>query len=104
MHPSRREFLEFLGGTAALAALPSGAFAVPSVKGLAPSAKDELGVAPGFSFDVILRQGDLLNKKGDRFGDHNDFTAFFPTGKNEGVLWVNHEAFTPLFISGYVKG
>ncbi len=105
MHPSRREFLEFLGGSAAFLSLPATAWAAPSVlKGLTPTMKDELGVAAGFSFDVILRQGDLMNKKGDRFGDHNDYTAFFPTGKDEGVLWVNHELYTPLFISGYVKG
>ncbi len=105
MHPSRREFLEFLGGSAATLSLPGIAWAAPkALTGLLPSTKDELGIAPGFKVDVILRQGDLLNKKGDRFGDHNDYTAFFPTGKDEGVLWVNHELFTPLFISGRLHG
>ena len=43
----------------------------------------------------------------DRFGFNNDFTCFIPIKKNisnDGLLWVNHEYSSRLFVSNYSMG
>jgi hypothetical protein len=101
---SRRELLEFLGitGLAAYGLSPLHALAAKSVpfKALAPSGADSFTVAEGFKFNIIASWGDPLNKAGDQFGFNNDYTAFIPLGKDDGLLWVNHENTNPLFVSG----
>jgi len=115
----RREFLNFLG----VASLSFGTFsscktaAVNAVAppnktpnfydrahtlSLNPSTKDDLLLAQGLSYEVILSYGDKINLAGDEFGSHNDFLAFAPLNDNhtEGVLWVNHEYHHTLFVHG----
>lgn len=120
---SRRQFLKFLGRTglalsagSVIALLPScseeeqaaqqGAAALPGFtpKALQPSLKDDLLLAEGFEYDVLVSWGDALSEQ-EQFGFNNDFTAFIPLEKeNEGILWVNHEYTHPLFVSGHQKG
>ncbi|WP_100405892.1 PhoX family protein [Bacillus solitudinis] len=71
-----------------------------------PSTKDELILPKGYKYDVIAAYGDKINKKGDTFGFNNDFTMFFPiNGSNErGLLWVNHEYSSELFVHGKKQG
>ncbi len=78
------------------------------LKGISPSGADDLLLAPGLSYSILLKRGDMLNEH-EHFGDCADFTAFFPLEKNnpnDGLLWVNHEYFLPLFVTGksVVKG
>jgi uncharacterized protein len=72
---------------------------------IAPSAADALEVAPGFRADVLISWGDVFRGKGRRayrYGFNNDFLAFFPLkGKNEGLLFVNHEYPDPFYLHGY---
>lgn len=124
---TRREFLEFLGQSAAAASLASaipflsacssaakstGSTAGSATAGtlpfipLAPSTEDKLLLPEGFHYDVVLKWGDRLNEKGDLFGTHNDYLCFLPLNKEgtDGMLWVNHEYLQPLFVSGWTKG
>ncbi len=55
--------------------------------------KDDLVVPEGFTYEVIASWGDPLGDS--RVGYNNDYLAFIPTGKNEGLLGVNFE-----YISG----
>ena len=111
----RRTFLEFLGkGAVAFSATPTllankfrtrvrSNAALPFVKGIKPSAKDELKLAKGLNYHIIASWGDSINEK-DTFGYNNDFTAFIPlddSNPDEGLLWVNHEYVDPIFVSGY---
>ena len=114
---NRRTFLEFLGkGTVGLVVVPSLAYGCnndePTAKHgqkpkkfpftpISPSLDDELILADGFDFEVLIKWGDKINQS-DYFGFNNDFTMFIPFENNmeEGYLWVNHEYTDSLFISG----
>ncbi len=100
---TRRELLHFFGRIAgagsALSLLPglgmarnitSGDQDIPHIK---PSSADELILAEGLDYEVLLSWGDSINGKGDRFGFNNDYLAFLPFEDKEldGLLWVNHE-------------
>lgn len=67
-----------------------------------PTTKDEVVLPKGYKYDVIAAYGDVINKKGEKFGFNNDFTMYLPiNGSNErGLLWVNHEYSSDLFVSG----
>lgn len=117
---SRREFLEFLGKSAAAASLLTlspllnscstfetqrhTARALPFTP-IAPSKEDQLKLANGFTFKRLLSWGDPINQT-ESFGTNNDYLAFFPlnTEGTDGILWVNHEGLLPLFISGAHRG
>lgn len=114
----RREFLAFLGATGiGLHALSSQAATdilsaekthpwakILASRGMHPSTKDDLLLADGLSYEVLLSYDDLLNEQGDKFGAHCDFLAFRPLNEehSEGILWVNHEYFHQLFIHGSI--
>lgn len=108
---NRRGFLEFLGHAGALGVAASIApryslaKMLPTRKfhGIAPSSADELVLAKGLKAQILIQWGEALDALGDlRFGFNNDFTAFVPFAGNpaEGVLWVNHEYASPLFLHG----
>ncbi|WP_298426270.1 alkaline phosphatase PhoX [uncultured Kordia sp.] len=68
-----------------------------------PSDKDDLLLANGLNYKVIIKWGDKINLT-DTFGYNNDFTCFIPLDEKnpkDGLLWVNHEYVNPLFVSGY---
>ncbi len=74
-----------------------------SLEGLLPSNKDDLLLTKGLNYHTIIKWGDRINDK-DTFGFNNDFTCFIPFDKNnpyDGLLWVNHEYVTSLFVSGF---
>lgn len=112
---SRRRFLEFLcqgavaaAGTSAVGSLLSACVAAPArpgggvLKGIAPSSEDALLLAEGLGYSILFKRGDPINVN-ERFGDCNDFTAFVPLDPaqhSDGLLWVNHEFFMPVFVSG----
>ena len=107
-HWSRREFLSFMGRTAGATAvaLPviscSGADPDPALAGIspvAPGTDDEVVLADGLGYDLLVSWPEQINGKGERFGFNNDYTAFFPIDGNphDGLLWVNHEE----VLSGY---
>ncbi|MCB9642512.1 MAG: DUF839 domain-containing protein [Myxococcales bacterium] len=107
---SRREFLQFLGRGALALSLMGGGEALaaketPPFASLAPSAGDQLRLADGFQSHIILRWKQALNRKGDLFGFNNDFTCFLPIwGDHDGLLWVNHESTSPIFVGGWAPG
>lgn len=70
-------------------------------KPIDPTAKDDLVLPRGYKYDVVAAYGDVINKKGDTFGFNNDFTLYFPIDKDKrGLLWVNHEYSSDLFVHG----
>lgn len=114
MEVSRRKFLSFMGRGAAVATLaPSAVLAACQGKALAqsfslqpvqPSLADDLQLAEGFSYQLLITRGMPINADGSlTFGDNNDYLALLPDADNpkKGMLWVNHEALTPFLISGY---
>lgn len=73
------------------------------VKGLAPTDKDDMVLAEGLDYHIVIKWGDKISDK-DHFGFNNDFTCYIPLDKNtpnDGLLWVNHEYTNPLFVSDF---
>lgn len=114
----RRRFLEFIGvGLSGALLLASGKMPAGKKKQelgagkvpvwLRPTSKDDFIVADGFSFRTLVSWGDKISRKGAKFGTNNDFLAFFSMRDDHGPaarLFVNHEAFDPLFVSGIKPG
>ena len=71
---------------------------------LKPTDKDDLVLAPGFQYKTLISWGEKINDQ-DFFGYNNDFTCFIPLKNrdDEGLLWVNHEYPSELYVSGYNK-
>ena len=113
----RRRFLEFLGkGVVTTSLLPpfisscnrsasERLFEIKSmIKGIAPTSEDNLVLANGLNYEVLLTYGQKISEK-DTFGSDNDYIAFLPgANDNEGTLWVNHESVVQFFVSGYNGG
>lgn len=98
----RRQFLQFLGVSGVLATLPGCSTSlVPQKKleGLPPSLEDELQTISGLDAKVFMRWGDKINAT-QKFGYNNDFIALHELGKDNAIMWVNHEYVNPLFING----
>ena len=110
----RRKFLEFIGFISVGGAITglagcnsstqtTNTTEIPTFKltGLKASMKDELLLAEGFDSEVLIRFGDRITD-GESFGFNNDYIAFLPDEDNpdSGILWVNHEAVDPKFVSG----
>lgn len=108
MSLSRRQFLEFLGVSvsAAFATQLTGCSSLEkwisgsAFKSLAPTDKDDLILADGFSYKKLISWGDVINKQGETFGFNNDYLAVLPLKGSSSFLWVNHEYVDPLFMSG----
>ena len=121
---NRRSFLHFLGRAGLIAAgstaftpvlnafntklkqnspiLKTGKF---PIKGILPKSKDEIVLAEGLSWQMLIKWQDPISAK-DTFGFNNDYLAYLPFDQknpNEGYLWVNHEYPDPLFISGFPR-
>ncbi|MBK7445420.1 MAG: PhoX family phosphatase [Ignavibacteria bacterium] len=120
---SRRKMLKDAGKASAFLAvssvLPSEFFNIPFLKEkinnssdiffkpIVPSDEDKFIIPEGFSYNVIRKWGDRISASED-FGYNNDYTAYLPIdflegGNNseDGLLVVNHEFPSPLFINGY---
>lgn len=114
---SRRDFLRFLGRSSSSIALVGGLGSTlgcsvldslfSTVKkgpfnALPPSSSDQIQLVPGFQSQTLVSWGDSIGKD-LLFGDCCDFTAFLPIAgrSDQAFLWVNHEFFIPLFVSGH---
>ena len=77
----------------------SGSNRASAFAGVPPGTDDEVVLAGGLEYELLVSWGDPINGRGDRFGFNNDYTAFFPIDGNphDGLLWVNHEE----VLSGY---
>lgn len=74
-----------------------------TLEGLAATDKDDLLLAKGLDYHLVIKWGDKINTE-DTFGFNNDFTCFIPLDDNnpkDGLLWVNHEYINPLFVSDF---
>jgi secreted PhoX family phosphatase len=129
---NRRDFLQFLGyATVVAAATPlltglsgcqssgettSKTEATPApvvdnsplypIQGIKPSLEDKLELAANLSYTVLARWGEKISEK-DTFGSHCDYLAYVPLTESnidEGLLWVNHEYLSSLFVSGFAEG
>ncbi|MEL7003997.1 MAG: alkaline phosphatase PhoX, partial [Bacteroidota bacterium] len=124
---NRRKFISFLGkaGISAVAIPPfltsCGNTSTPSetfkgvdatslqqlgnmvLEGLTASDQDDLLLTKGLDYHTIIKWGDAITDN-DTFGFNNDFTCFIPFDQDDpkdGLLWVNHEYVSPLFVSGF---
>lgn len=105
---NRRDFLQFLGVSGVMATLPVSAardikvlpFSVSEF--VSPSLEDNLLTADGLNYRILMKWGESISKT-EKFGFNNDFINFHSTGKNRGLLWVNHEYVSPTFIKGYTR-
>jgi len=104
----RRSFIEFLawssllGGSGILtscAKLSSKTFAAENF--LTANDIDDLYLARGLDFSFLIKESAVINNKGEKFGANSDFIAVIPISDSESYLWVNHESFHPLFVSGW---
>lgn len=78
-------------------------------KSIVPSSEDNLILPEGFEYTIIRKWGDKVSET-ENFGYNNDFVAYMPIdllsgGNNseDGLLAVNHEYPSPLFINGYTE-
>lgn len=120
---NRRTFIEFLGkGTLGVIAVPSALYGCVNseddehknnqqtlrkkfkIAGISPTEIDELVLADGLKYTLLLSWGDPISSK-DSFGFNNDFIQYIPLkGKSdEALLWVNHEYISRRFVSGEVE-
>ena len=103
---NRRDFLNFLGkGVFVTSFSPAVLKAMGNITsqssklGIAPSRLDEVILAPGLEYEILISWGDKISAK-DKFGFNNDYIGFVQgSKKSEGFLWVNHEYVHPLFFS-----
>src|SRR5688572_4995928 len=96
---SRRNFLRGMSavgaGAAAAAVLPAGVLsaATPALAAAAsaaaqnmglsfvptePSSADDIILPEGFSYQVVIKRGDVFTKDGKTFGDNADWTGWYP--------------------------
>ncbi len=107
---SRRDFIKFMAQAGVVSAGLSSATACQlnpkstllPFQPLPPTAYDNLSLAKGFRWSILLKELDPINST-QVFGSNNDYTQFIPLANkpDEGILWVNHESTLTLFTSGY---
>lgn len=105
---SRRDFLKFMGlGAIELAAITQFGCSSKNTKqtaltGIAPSSKDDLLVAKGLKYDILLKWGDEFSTPNKlNFGFNNDFISILPINNNSAYMMVNHEYPIPTILSDY---
>lgn len=104
MNHTRRGFLKFLGLGFLGSCIPvSSTKSNLPFKPVLPSLKDDLLIAEGFDYDILIAYGDQINQKGDTFGFNNDYTASIPINEMEAFFWVNHEYTHDLFVTNLVN-
>jgi hypothetical protein len=76
-----------------------------------PSTMDDVVLPEGFTYQVVIKRGDVFTPDGRIFGDNCDWIGFFPidaleggNSQTEGILAVNLEYFNTMFVSGYTEG
>ena len=53
------------------------------IRPVAPGTDDEVVLADGLEYEILVSWKDPINRAGDRFGFNNDYTAFFPIDGNQ---------------------
>lgn len=99
---NRRDFLQFLGAASMSSLLPLSFTSCEDqklIKGPFPSFKDDLVLAHGLKYNILISWGDKISAT-DTFGFNNDYLEWVELSPTELILWVNHEYPNPLFISG----
>jgi uncharacterized protein len=98
MKLSRRDFLKFLGiTTVAISSCDRdqlGNLVSPNTAlkySVTPKTIDDIVLPESYSYKIISSWKDPINDE-EFFGTHNDYTAFFKTSSQKGLLWVNHES------------
>ena len=63
---------------------------IPNIQ---PSSEDEVKLADGLDYRMLISWGDKINEFGDKFGFNNDYLDFVRVNDNvsDYLLWVNHE-------------
>ncbi|MDW3192368.1 MAG: DUF839 domain-containing protein [Cytophagales bacterium] len=106
---NRRSFIEFLGkGMVAAPVLTSllssctsgGEYLTEAITGISSSARDEVVLADGLQYDLLVKWGDPITASMN-FGYNNDYIAFLKDSKRSGLLWVNHESVNPVLDPEY---
>ena len=71
-------------------------------KPIEPSDADDIVLPKGYKYEVVAAYGDKINEAGDTFGFNCDFTQYLPINgsSNHGLLWVNHEYSSDVFVTG----
>lgn len=71
------------------------------------SSEDEFILPEGFSYNIIRMWGDKINET-EYYGYNNDYVGYLPidllqggNSSEDGLLVINHEFPSPLFINGY---
>ncbi len=123
---NRRSFIEFLGkGSIGVAVIPGLLYSCSDnhhdseeakkhqslskkkfpFDPILPTEQDDLVLAAGFSYDVLIKWGDPINDS-EKFGFNNDFIQYLPVEgtRDEAILWVNHEYVDSRFVSGWDDG
>jgi secreted PhoX family phosphatase len=98
----RRDFLRFMGVTAIGISGASTLIACKedyTLKPMQPDFTDDLSLADGLSYEVLISWQDPINAK-DKFGFNNDYIDYVKLNDEEIIMWVNHEYLHPLFIAG----
>ncbi len=106
----RRKFLRFLGYSALTSQLPASlanrkitdSSITQVIQGIQPTNVDELVLATGLSYEILIKWRDPINKT-ERFGFNNDFIGLLQNDNESAILWVNHEYIHPLFIAGNLR-
>lgn len=104
VNEKRRKLISFFGYSAIAGQCP-GIFAkksasiAPNIEGIARSDQDDLLLADGLNYQILIQWKDSINST-EQFGFNNDFTALLEEDNGKGILWVNHEYVQPLFIGG----
>jgi uncharacterized protein len=119
---SRRGFIRglsiFGAGVATRTALPAGVLAAASPALVAaakaqtsavpftpiePGTEDDVVLPEGYSYQVVIKRGDVFTADGKTFGDNADWTGWYAidaleggNNEDEGLLVVNNEYLNPM--------
>lgn len=69
------------------------------IHGIQASRQDALVLADGLRYELLIKWRDPINSQ-QRFGTHCDYVALLAESEQSAILWVNHESFRPIFVSG----
>jgi uncharacterized protein len=108
---SRRSLIRDLGamtaGATAASLLPVGIVGAQSAANAVGSSPvtdaDDITLPEGFTYQVVIKRGDVFTRDGKTFGDNNDWQAWMPLNDDatEGLLIVNNEYVNPYLLYGY---
>ena len=103
LNDKRRQFLKFLGGglfpISASITHSAHSKSLPNISGITPSNADDLILAEGLNYDILIKWRDAINSS-EYFGFNSDFIALIEDSNESATMWVNHEYVHSLLING----